>query len=716
MKKQEETINWFGEPKNKKKVNVNLNSINYLGLGIKSNLNKSTNSNKSNTFSFLGINANTKRERVIKKRKHTNTNSQGISFLGQKNNNYKMTPSTLFRKESIKQKKLSKYGDADMDGSPNWFDCDPRNAFKDAKSLTSEKILEDTRKKMNERSLKAQTIRGAFKQISEDKRIDRERKKRKSLDKGIPFRKTYKESASTLKQKMRMVIPGLATDEGIIKQYESQPSFGKLGTAIKERTSIKKGYSPLEETKRQAIEQIEERKIQKEKYTPLLEAETKKEREYGDIVKNAENQIKFIDKKLEDESISEVEYNNLAKQRDIEFKKYSTNLPLFEKAQVEKEKYSTEIQNINVREAAGEKQAEKISTAETQTGRIKELLNKPGMAGTLGAAQYAVDVKHAAGKQPSAKELKNLAKIERRIRKIGDIQQEGKLSREVLTRIPGGEIGRVLTGAAVDKSGQYSGALKAKSAKIRRMTGFAAGAIFGNIGGTRSFDSEPRGRGRPPGASGEYRIGGKPVYEAEFQQYASKQAALNRLLPSGQQSQTLNPEYIAYMKAKAAEDRGETQTVMTEEGMPMEGTVSGAGDSGLPSMGTSMMQTGEQQVQLQQKRAYVRATPDEIKIAQAQAQAMDNPLSAPNFMKGELKATGGNILTPIGPSILEAPQVFKGEMRNVTKTNPEEGEIKLGERPQTNPYGDEWLDIEVGSGKPVLRKRIKEKWMTGEAL
>jgi hypothetical protein len=60
--------------------------------------------------------------------------------------------------------------------------------------------------------------------------------------------------------------------------------------------------------------------------------------------------------------------------------------------------------------------------------------------------------------------------------------------------------------------------------------------------------------------------------------------------------------------------------------------------------------------------------------------------------------------------------VFKGEMRNVTKTNPEEGEIKLGERPQTNPYGDEWLDIEVGSGKPVLRKRIKEKWMTGEAL
>ncbi len=39
--------------------------------------------------------------------------------------------SNNFKKESIKKKKLSKYGDADMDGSPNIWDCDPREVSKD---------------------------------------------------------------------------------------------------------------------------------------------------------------------------------------------------------------------------------------------------------------------------------------------------------------------------------------------------------------------------------------------------------------------------------------------------------------------------------------------------------------------------------------------------------------------------------------------------------
>jgi hypothetical protein len=248
------------------------------------------------------------------------------------------------------------------------------------------------------------------------------------------------------------------------------------------------------------------------------------------------------------------------------------------------------------------------------------------------------------------------------------------------------------------------------------MTKYAAGQIFGNLTSGVYASSEPRGRGRPPGPSGEYKIGGKPVYEEEFQQYSSKQAALNRMLPSEQQSATINPEYVAYLKAQKAAERGETQTVMTEDGMPMEGIPQAEGEEGLPAIGTSMLQTGEQQVMMQQKRAYTRATPDEVKMAQAMAQSRDNVLMAPNFMKGELKATGGNILTPIGPSILEAPQVFKGEMRNVIKTGPDEGEVKLGERPQTNPYGDSWLDVEIGSGKPVIRRRITEKWMDGRAL
>lgn len=531
MKKQQDIIDWLKIPK--KKVRVNSNSINYLGANTKSKSNFNKIKTKNKPVSFLGINTNTKRERV--------------NFLG-------------IRKG---KKKLSKWGDFDMDGSPNGFDCDPKNPFKDAKPL-SKRIIE--------------------------------------------------------------------------------------------KITGKKIISPLE--------------LKKEKF---------KERSL---------------------------------KRDMQ--KVSTDFN-YGTGKIDKATYSAKIKELNKEKAADREEKAKIADIETRADIKKEILKKPGMKGTYESAKYTVDEKKAAGKMPSAKELKALAKAERRMTMVGDIQQEGKFSREILTKVPGGEIGRVLTGAAVDKNGEYSKAVRAKSQKIRRMTSFATGAIFGNIGGTRNFDSEPRARGRPPGASGEYRIGGKPVYEAEFQQYASKQAALNRMLPSGQQSQTLNPEYIAYMKAKAAADRGETQTVMTEEGMPMEGEVSQA-NAQLPNMGTSMMQTGQQQIQLKEKRAYNRATPDEIKMAQAQAQAMDNPLSAPNFMKGELKATGGSILTPIGPSILDAPQVFKGEMRNVTQSNPEEGEVKLGERPQTNPYGDEYLDIELGSGKPVLRRRIREKWMTGEAL
>jgi len=47
--------------------------------------------------------------------------------------NWGLTPVT-FKKESTKNKKLSKWGDADLDGSPNFFDCDPRKVNKDGKT------------------------------------------------------------------------------------------------------------------------------------------------------------------------------------------------------------------------------------------------------------------------------------------------------------------------------------------------------------------------------------------------------------------------------------------------------------------------------------------------------------------------------------------------------------------------------------------------------
>jgi hypothetical protein len=631
----EEDINWFGMPKGKTKSKLNSNKpLNYFG-----------NPKVGANVSFLGGN--------IKKL------PQKINYFGFKTTKkYKMSASPLFRKESTKSKKLSRWGDADLDGSPNYFDCDPRKVFKDAKKgvMTAEQLsalyLEKTRPKRDaERMLQrieedaepipSNQLRGTEREkvLAQVKKKMRSPEVKKEMREA---RKAYRKERIT--EGLEKVVPGSSK---LIKAMEEK--------RIKDK-EVRKPYSEL--------------RIKKEKYKQAGEEFAKKEKEY----ERAKSQRELTP--AEEETMKKLRAD--------------------EKVRAESE--------------------QKISSLETRSKRIRDLMKGSGLQAGVDVATFVVEEKLAKGKKPTKKELSALAKAEKKVRKIGDIQSEGRISREILTKAPGGQIARVFTGAGVTKSGEYAPELKAKSARVRRMTKVAAGAIFGPSLTQTRFDSEPRGRGRPPGPSGEYRIGGRPVYESEFQQYAAKQNALNRILPSQQQSATLNPEYIAYMKAKQAAERGETQTVYTEDGMPMEGIPQAEQSEGLPTMGSSMMQTGQQQLEMQQKRAYQRATPDEVRAAQYRAQAVDNPLMAPNIMKGELKAAGGSILTPIGPSILEAPQVFKGEMRNVVKTNPDEGEVKLSERPQTNPYGDEWLDIEIGSGKPVIRKRPREKWMTGEAL
>ena len=70
-------------------------------------------------------NNNSKRNSKVNNFKSSNSKIGYVNFgLG--------TP-VSFKKESIKSRKLSKYGDADMDGSPNIFDCDPRRVDKDGR-------------------------------------------------------------------------------------------------------------------------------------------------------------------------------------------------------------------------------------------------------------------------------------------------------------------------------------------------------------------------------------------------------------------------------------------------------------------------------------------------------------------------------------------------------------------------------------------------------
>lgn len=552
---------------------------------------------KPSKMSFLGLGVTPKRQKIPNK----------INFMGKPNSNFVMKPSPLFVKESIKKRKgLSKWGDADLDGTPNYFDCDPVNWMKDAKPVK----------------------RNIFQKIKDypGKKIEEAKEKYSG--------KNIREGYQNIKK-------------GLIESLEIKGGLGKDNKKSRMMKTLKE--SQLLEAKQQQI---------KDKLSD------------PDITPEEQKELKGKLKKLK---------------------------------KVEKIYAGREV-------------------AEGEMERFRKAMSLSGPAGKLATKQLAVDLRLEAGKTPSQRQIAALLAAEKKTKFLG---KEG-YGRRLVQGVPGlaqvEGVASVLGGYGLGEGGVYTKAMRAKSARVRRLTQVATGQVFGSLLTSPYASSEPRGRGRPAGPSGEYKIGGKPVYEEEFRQWEMKQRSLNRMLPSEQQSQTLNPEYLAYLKQQEVERFKEAQ-MKAQEQTPQEMT----GPEGetitepVPSdqePKTEGMTTEEvQAIEEIRQRPYTRASMDEIRQAQQMAQKQDQILNAPNFMKGELKAAGGSILTPQGPQIMDAPNAFKGEMRNVYQTE-EDGApaVRLSERPQTNPYGDEYLEIELGSGKPVVRKRIREKWMTGEAL
>jgi hypothetical protein len=104
---------------------------------------------------------------------------------------------------------------------------------------------------------------------------------------------------------------------------------------------------------------------------------------------------------------------------------------------------------------------------------------------------------------------------------------------------------------------------------------------------------------------------------------------------------------------------------------------------------------------------------DPMSQARMVAQKNDNIMNAPRFMMGELKNTGGSILTTKpGDDILHAPDVMKGQLRNINATP----SVAMGAKPQTMPHNEQYIEIDSISNKPMIKRRTSEKWATGEAL
>lgn len=251
------------------------------------------------------------------------------------------------------------------------------------------------------------------------------------------------------------------------------------------------------------------------------------------------------------------------------------------------------------------------------------------------------------------------------------------------------------------------GAILPPAALPRDVRQTAKRVYEGRISG-KKIKGTSGGRGRPTGPSGTYMINNQPTYEHEFKKILTienRKRKLRGLAPYPSIVKFINttdeidPQRLKEMQAQRAVRRYETTATIQEP--PQE-----------------YIEEQYAQVQPTQKYETVETPSQEsiqegVEEQQYREQQDDNILRAPNIMKGELQTTAGIFQDTPETNILNAPQFMKGGLRNV------EGEkqmVTVGERPQSNPYGDEYMEYDPGSGRPLLKRRPREKWATGEAL
>lgn len=198
-------------------------------------------------------------------------------------------------------------------------------------------------------------------------------------------------------------------------------------------------------------------------------------------------------------------------------------------------------------------------------------------------------------------------------------------------------------------------------------------------------------KGRPQGPSGRYFIPGVgPVGVYEYRTWLRQQKRISRInaraegnpLPARRYAQEESMQSPAVQVQPNAESFNELDQIVEPEQPRL-----------MQPVGTDNLDYQKQMQLIMQQR--------------------DNILFAPQFLKGELKGAGGDILNETGrPNILQAPNINLGQMRNLQPRNP----VELGERPITNPMGNYFTTIDPITGNSIVQRRVTEKWMTGEAL
>lgn len=141
----------------------------------------------------------------------------------------------------------------------------------------------------------------------------------------------------------------------------------------------------------------------------------------------------------------------------------------------------------------------------------------------------------------------------------------------------------------------------------------------------------------------------------------------------------------------------------------------------IPGVGKVPVKEQRKWMRQQQQLSKVRLTQGRISpeqyYAQLQQHAMQEEVPQMEEQYYEQARTPTRrvvVQQPVRRNILQAPNVMRGELRNVGGGS-NYPTIESTQRPITAPGQEFYVDIDPMSGKQLMRRRIREKWHTGEA-
>ena len=190
------------------------------------------------------------------------------------------------------------------------------------------------------------------------------------------------------------------------------------------------------------------------------------------------------------------------------------------------------------------------------------------------------------------------------------------------------------------------------------------------------------GRGRPRG-SYKYFIPGKgKVSVFEYKKWLTQQRALARI--------------------KAAEN---IKAIQAQQVEPLQDGVIQESQEGeyYPEEGMEEYEEPTQQI---------RQVPKVRQVYQQYQQYQQSPQQYQQPIQQQVQQRGQTVGGPVADHILNAPNIARGELRHGTQIPT----VRLSERPQANPQGEMYTQIDPMSGRTIIHRRISEKFATGEAL